>query len=174
MVEEPVEPRSSAGAVDTSAPRLVSVVIPAWNEAETMEELLRRLRAVLDPRAKASEVLVIVPSPDDPTVAVAEAAGARVLVQSAPGYGGALRDGLLAARGDYIVTMDADLSHPPETVADLLAHRDEAEVVVASRYVAGGSADMPWGRAFLSRLLNLIFRRVLAVTVRDLSRGISI
>jgi ubiquinone/menaquinone biosynthesis C-methylase UbiE len=104
MVEQPVEPRPVAGAVDATVPGLVTVVIPAWNEAETMAELMRRLRAVLDPRVQASEVLVVVPS----------------------------------------------------------------------RYVAGGTAQMPTGRALMSRLLNLIFRRVLAVPVRDLSSGFRI
>ena len=139
-----------------------------------MAELLARLRAVLEPRAQASEILVVVPSPDDPTAAVAEAGGARVLVQGSPGYGGALREGLHAAAGDYVVTMDADLSHPPETIASLLARREDAEVVVASRYVEGGSAQMPFGRALLSRILNAVFRRALSVPVRDLSSGFRI
>ncbi len=174
MVEQPVEPRPATGELAAGAPRLISVVIPAWNEAETMAELLSRIRAVLEPRARAIEILVIVPSPDDPTAAVAEAGGARVLVQGSPGYGGALREGLHAAAGDYVVTMDADLSHPPETIADLLAHRKGAEVVVASRYVAGGSSQMPSGRALLSRILNSVFRRALSVPVRDLSSGFRI
>jgi dolichol-phosphate mannosyltransferase len=150
------------------------VVIPAWNEAATMEELLRRLRAVLEPRARWLEILVIVPTPDDPTGAPARAGGARVLAQMRPGYGGALKEGLLAARGDYVVTLDADLSHPPETIAELLEHRDRAEVVIASRYVAGGSADMSLLRGSLSRLLNLVYGRILAVPVQDLSSGFRI
>lgn len=171
MVKQPVEPRPAAGKRAAGAPRLISVVIPAWNEAETMAELLSRIRAVLEPRARAIEILVVVPSREDPTAAVAEAGGARVLVQGSPGYGGALREGLRAAAGDYVITMDADLSHPPETIADLMARRESAEVVVASRYVAGGSAQMPSGRALLSRILNTVFRRALSVPVRDLSSG---
>ncbi len=167
-----VEPLTScAEKLGVGAPRLISVVIPARNEAETMAELLRRIRTVLEPRVRAIEILVVVSSREDPTSAVAEAGGARVLVQGSPGYGGALREGLRAAAGDYVVTMDADLSHPPETIADLLAHRDVAEVVVASRFVAGGSAQMPWRRALLSRVLNTVFRRALSVPVRDLSSG---
>ena len=142
MDEQPLEPPPATGSREAALPRLVSVVIPAWNEAETMAELLARLRAVLEPRAQASEILVVVPSPDDPTAAVAEAGGARVLVQGSPGYGGALREGLHAAAGDYVVTMDADLSHPPETIANLLARREDAEVVIASRYVEGVRAPL--------------------------------
>jgi len=152
----------------------VSVVIPAWNEAATMEELLRRVRGVLEPRSRSLEILVVVPAPDDPSAAPARAGGARVLAQKRPGYGGALKEGLLAAAGDYVVTLDADLSHPPETIALLLDRREEAEVVIASRYVAGGRADMSLFRALLSRLLNLVYGRILAVPVQDLSSGFRI
>lgn len=152
----------------------VSVVIPAWEEAATIPELCGRLRRVLEPRVKELEILVVVPSPTDPTAAAAEAEGVRVLAQKRPGYGGALKEGLAATSGAYVVTMDADLSHPPETIADLLDHRDEAEVVIASRYVVGGSARMSSWRALLSHLLNLVYRRVLAVPVRDMSSGFRI
>ena len=153
---------------------LVSVVIPAWDEGETMEELVRGVRAALEPLAREIQIIVVVPSPDDSTVGPARASGATVLTQMRPGYGGALKEGLLAARGEFVVTMDADLSHPPETITDLFKHRNEAEVVIASRYVAGGTADMSVSRALLSRILNAVYRRVLAVPVQDLSGGFRI
>jgi ubiquinone/menaquinone biosynthesis C-methylase UbiE len=67
--------------------------------------------------------------------------------------------------------MDADLSHPPEAIAQIMARRGEAEVVIASRYVAGASAQMSSSRLLLSRILNLVYRRVLAVPVLDMSSG---
>lgn len=156
---------------ETETLGVVSVVIPAWNEAETMPELLGRIRAALEPLAREIEILIVVPSPEDPTAEAARAGGAEVIVQMRPGYGGALKEGLLASRGEYVITMDADLSHPPEAIPQLIAHRDEAEVVIASRYVAGGTANMSSIRALLSRILNLIYRRVLAVPVLDMSSG---
>jgi dolichol-phosphate mannosyltransferase len=149
----------------------VSVVVPAWDEAATIPELLTRLRKVLEPCTGQLEILVVVPTPDDATHAPAVAHGARVLIQKRPGYGGALREGLQAARGEWVITMDGDLSHPPEAVASLLAHRHAADVVIASRYVARGSAAMSLRRRFLSQLLNLVFRRALAIPVRDMSSG---
>jgi len=105
---------------------------------------------------------------------VATAGGARVLSQMRPGYGGALKEGILAATGHYIVTLDADGSHPPSRVAELLQHRDDAEVVICSRYVEGGTAVLsPW-RGLLSRLLNLVYSRALALPVRDVSSGFRI
>jgi dolichol-phosphate mannosyltransferase len=160
--------RTASGAV----PLFVSVVVPAANEAESITQLLVELREVLEAECDQHEVIVVVPTPEDAGAAVAEGGGARVFVQKRPGYGGALKEGLLAARGDYIITMDADLSHPPSYVSDLLAHRDDAEVILCSRYVAGGRADMMsrW-RHFLSRVLNLVYSRALAVPVSDMSSG---
>lgn len=153
-------------------PLFVSVVLPAADEAGNIPKLLAGLREQLTRLCDEHEIVVVVPKPSDPGAAVAAAGGARVLVQKRPGYGGALKEGLLAARGDYIVTMDADLSHPPEFVAELIAHRDDAEVVVCSRYVDGGSAaTMSGSRHLLSRILNQVFSRVLAVPVHDMSSG---
>jgi len=67
--------------------------------------------------------------------------------------------------------MDADLSHPPTFVADLWRRRHEAEVLIASRYVEGGGATMPFYRAVLSRVLNRFFALGLGIPLRDLSSG---
>jgi glycosyltransferase involved in cell wall biosynthesis len=152
----------------------VSVVIPAADEATNLPFLLDRINAVLVPRTINREIIVVVPNPEDPTSDAALSGGARVLVQRRPGYGGALKEGILAAQGDYIVTMDADLSHPPEAIADLLEHRNDAEVVVCSRYVKGGTARMPPDRAILSRVLNFLYSHLLAVPVHDTSSGFRI
>src|SRR5204863_9164929 len=76
---------------------------------------------------------------------------------------------LAAARGRWIVTMDADFSHHPEFIRTLWLRRREAEVLIASRYVAGAYAAMPLTRRVLSRTLNRIYRTTLALPHRDLS-----
>jgi dolichol-phosphate mannosyltransferase len=68
------------------------------------------------------------------------------------GYGGALKAGFRAAKGEYILTMDADLSHMPAVIAAPWQHRERADIVIASRYVEGGSAQVPFGRYFFSRV----------------------
>jgi dolichol-phosphate mannosyltransferase len=169
MADETPTPHSRSDLSDRPAD-LVSVVIPASQEAGTLPELLRRVRAALRPHARSIEIIVVVPSPEDPGAEIARADGATVIVQMRPGYGGALKEGLIAARGDYVITLDADLSHPPEAIADIMAHREDAGVVIASRYVAGGdSSRMTAKRAFLSRILNGVYRRILAVPVLDMS-----
>jgi glycosyltransferase involved in cell wall biosynthesis len=165
------DPNASPGR---STVDLVSVVIPAAGESQNLPLLLDRIKATVALKARRHEVIVVVPGPEDPTADVARSAGARVLVQKRPGYGGALKEGILAAQGDYVVTMDADLSHPPEFISDLLDHRDDAEVVICSRYVRGASARMPASRTILSRILNYLYSRALDVPLRDLSSGFRI
>jgi dolichol-phosphate mannosyltransferase len=86
-------------------------------------------------------------------------------------YGRALRDGLDQAVGQYVLTLDADGSHDPSFLAAIWASRGDAEVVLASRYVKGGSADMPRPRRALSRILNAVLRRGLSLPYSDLSSG---
>jgi dolichol-phosphate mannosyltransferase len=86
-------------------------------------------------------------------------------------YGQSLRRGLEQAAGEYVLTLDADGSHDPSFLAAIWAARSEAEAVIASRYTAGGSADMPRTRRALSRLLNGTLRRGLSLPSSDLSSG---
>ena len=153
----------------SSSPDL-SVVIPAHDEGPNLRVLLPQLRRILDEIGVSGEILVVVRE-DDPETLEAARGVAAVERQRDPGYGGALRAGFARARGRYILTMDADLSHPPTFTADLWRHRDEAEVLIASRYVEGGSARMPLFRALLSRVLNRFFAFGLGVPLRDLSSG---
>jgi dolichol-phosphate mannosyltransferase len=149
----------------------LTVVVPAHREGPNLRVLLPQLRAVLDSLGIRREVLVVVRQEDSETRAAVESGQGIVVPQREPGYGGALRTGLTLARAPFVMTMDADLSHPPKFAADLWARRDEAEVLIASRYVPGGSARMPPVRAVLSRVLNRFFALGLGVPVRDLSSG---
>jgi SAM-dependent methyltransferase len=94
-----------------------------------------------------------------------------VLVQNERGYAAALKAGFAASRGDYVLTMDADASHPPAFIEDLWKSRHDADVTIASRYVRGGRAQMSASRYYLSRVLNAFFRIGLDVPIRDLSSG---
>lgn len=147
----------------------LSIVIPAAGEPENIQRLLPWISATIPDIP--SEVIVVVPSHEDPTLEVAKGLGAEALVQDGPGYGGALRTGFGAASGRFVLTMDADLSHEPTFIRDLYRHRDEGDVVIASRYVPFGLADMPATRRLLSGILNLFFRVALDLPVRDLSSG---
>ncbi len=158
-------------ATNPSHPPDLAVVIPAWNEQENLELLLPALREMVASLGLTAEIVVVDGGSRDCTYKAAERRGARVVRQQERGYGGALLAGFAATTAPYIVTMDADLSHRPVFLEDFWKRRDEAEVLIASRYVAGGQADMGWSRQVLSHLLNRICRRVLSLPLCDLSSG---
>lgn len=149
----------------------LSVVIPALNEAANLKSLLPELSAALETLGAPFEVVVVDGESEDDTRAVVEAAGCRYVQERARGYGAAILRGMAEARFPYVVTMDADQSHPAEFVKQLWAARDSGDIVIASRYVPGGQADQPAGRLFLSKVLNQFFRSGLSIPARDLSSG---
>jgi glycosyltransferase involved in cell wall biosynthesis len=126
------------------------------NERENVERLLPRTIEVLRTIGCRYELVVVDGGSTDGTADAATAGGARVICQTLPGYGGALREGLAAATGTYILTLDADLSHDPDFIVKLWRSRERAEVVIASRDVRGGVAYMPRHRLILSRVLNAL------------------
>lgn len=120
-----------------------TVVVPTYNEAESLPELLRRICAALP----GAEVLVVDDASPDGTAAVARGLAERYPVrvverQGERGLATAVLRGLAEARSDLCVVMDADLSHPPERIPDLVrAIEQGADVAIGSRYVPGGRID---------------------------------
>jgi glycosyltransferase involved in cell wall biosynthesis len=149
----------------------LSVVIPALDEGASIGELVRRVGAEAMRLGVAHEVIVVDGGSTDGTPRWAAEAGATVVRQPGRGYADALMFGLRQAQGDYVASMDADYSHDPDFLRAMWAARDDAELVIASRYVAGGFAYMPAFRRLLSRILNRASRSILALPVRDLSSG---
>jgi dolichol-phosphate mannosyltransferase len=149
----------------------ISVVIPALNEQENLELLLPLIQDTVARLELRTEIIVVDGGSHDDTQMVAQKLGARVIKQNERGYGGALLAGFAAAGGPYVVTMDADLSHPPKFLKDFWEQRQEADLLVASRYVPGGRADMGIGRRILSTILNRTYGLLLGIRLRDLSSG---
>ncbi len=149
----------------------LTVVVPALNEEGSLRLILPRLRRTFQRLGLRGEILVVDGRSTDATIAVAKAGGARVLTQSGCGLGGALREGLLAAAAPWVAVVDADGSHPPEVLADMWTRRNTADLIIASRYVSGGSAVMGPVRQVLSRALNEVSRLFLGLPVRDSSGG---
>jgi dolichol-phosphate mannosyltransferase len=149
----------------------LSVVIASLNEAPNLYRLLPQLRDALDTLGMRWEILIVDGDSTDGTRKVVESAGARYVLESRPGYGAAIARGVCEAHGAFVLTMDADMSHPIEFIRALWAAREGADVVIASRYVAGGYADQPLIRYWLSRVLNWFFGKGLSIPTKDLSSG---
>jgi len=114
MMAWPVENDSERSDV-SRPPTRITVVIPAYNEASRIGEVVRSAADYAD------EVLVVDDGSADQTATVAEAAGARVIRQANGGYISAIKQGFRGARGEIVVTMDADGEHRAEDIPLLLA-----------------------------------------------------
>ncbi|HVA67716.1 MAG TPA: glycosyltransferase [Candidatus Binataceae bacterium] len=152
-------------------PTDLSIILPVINERDNLRELIPRLTEFARQLRLESEILVIDGGSTDGTPEIATELGARVLRERQRGYAGALMTGFAEARGEYLLTLDADLSHEPAFVFKMWRARGRADIIIASRYVRGGVAYTSFGRRALSRILNEVLRRVLAMPVRDLSSG---
>jgi dolichol-phosphate mannosyltransferase len=154
----------------------VSLVVPTFNEAANIHELLTRLAAAI-PAGTRAEVVFADDSTDDTCQVIErEAAGCPLPVilhhREVPegGLGGAVVEGIARASAPWIVVIDADLQHPPELVPALVARGEAtgAELVVASRYTAGGDRDGldgGWRKLVSSastRLTKALFPRALS------------
>ncbi len=154
--------------------RIVSVVVPVYNEDANIQHCLRALSAAL--AGMDHEILVCYDFDEDRTLAAIEAMEDRPravrLVRNRLGRGVAcaLRAGFAAARGDVIVTTMADLSDPPEAIPAMAEkiRREGAHVVSGSRYMRGGSQECACRlKAVLSRLAGLSLRWVAGLGTHD-------
>jgi len=153
---------------------MLSVVVPTYNEAGSVTGLAERLHAALGDREW--ELVIVDDGSPDGTADVAEALAPRIPVKvvrraGKAGLASAVVAGFAAARGDIMVVMDADLSHPPEVVPALVnAVEHGADLAVGSRYVTGGGVmDWPLQRRVVSRVACLMGN--LLVPVRDATSG---
>ncbi len=168
----------------------LAVVIPTYNEADAITTLLRPLREIvtLRPGLQTSVLVVDDNSPDGTAKVVEEFAAANndhlfsVEVLHRPrkeGLGRAYVDGLqtVLRKGapDFVLQMDADMSHDPAHIPSFLDAAHDAELVVGSRYVAGGAtADWAWYRRVLSRVGNAYARAFLGSAISDYTGGFNL
>lgn len=156
----------------------VSIIIPTYCEAQNLRELVPRIASVLELAKLQGEIVVVDDaSPDDTEVVCDRLAASypvRLLVRRKErGLSSAVLHGLRNARGQILVVMDADLSHPPEDIPRLVQElaRPEVDFVIGSRYVPGGGTDEGWGilRWLNSRVATLLARPF--TSVRDPMAG---
>ena len=143
----------------------VTVVVPTYKEAENLPHLIGRLAKVREQYGLDLDVLIM---DDDSRDGSAELVAARpekwvdIVVRTADrGLSPSVLDGMKRAQGEILVCMDADLSHPPEAIPQMLRKLEEgADFVIGSRYVKGGSTSDDWGfvRWLNSRVATLLAR----------------
>jgi dolichol-phosphate mannosyltransferase len=157
-----------------------TIVIPTFNEAENLSSLVSALLSLGMP---GMTVMIVDDNSPDGTGEIADRLAAsnpdRVIAVHRPGKGGlgqaylhgfaVALEGAAAAVGQ----MDADFSHPPEKWPELVAALENAELVVGSRYIPGGSVDRSWPRwrKWLSAFGNFYARTILGLPLNDVTGG---
>src|SRR5262245_51915385 len=152
-----LSPDAVAGQVSRPGYILASVVVPTYQEAENLPLLVERITAAIT--HCPHEIIIVDDNSHDGTDhAVAglreEGHAVRLIIRTDErGLGSAVLRGFHEAKGDVLVCMDADLSHPPEMLPRMIdtLKQNQAEFVIGSRYVEGGTTDAEWS---LFRKLN--------------------
>ena len=159
--------RTRSGSAARSTP-FVSIVVPTYREADNICELVTRIHDALAHAYPTYEILLV----DDNSQDGIDGQVARLQEQRYPvrlivrtetrGLSTAVMRGFAEALGDVLVCMDADLSHPPEKLPEMIASVEspDNDFVIGSRYVPGGSTDSQWGlfRWLNSRVATLLAR----------------
>ena len=142
---------------------LISVVIPCLNEAESIELCVTRALQAIALAGIPGEVIVADNGSEDGSAELAEVTGAHVIHEPVRGYGSAYMAGFAAARGEYIVMADADLTYDFNEIPRFLAELEAgADLVIGDRMQNIHPGAMPWhhryiGNPLLSHFLNLLF-----------------
>ncbi len=143
----------------------VTILLPAYNEEQSIAQTIIRIKQ-LYPRY---EILVVDDGSSDKTAQQAMDAGATV--KSHPyniGNGAAIKTGLRAATGEWIIMMDADGQHDPDDIARLLAHKDNFDMIVGARTKA---SDTSLHRDLANSIYNKFASYVCKFQIQDLTSG---
>ena len=154
---------------------VLSVVMPAHNEAAYLETAVREVDDGLRARGHELEILVVENGSTDDTVAIGrrladELPSVRVSTRPVADYGAALREGILAARGELIVTFDVDyyeLDFVDEALKLLIGDAPAPVIVVGSKRAPGARDERPWPRRLVTTVFSFLLRAVFSLSVSD-------
>jgi dolichol-phosphate mannosyltransferase len=151
----------------------LSIVLPAYEEADSLNQVLPVLQEVAATLIPTFEIIVVdTMQPRDNTPDVCSRLGVTYVPRRGGDlYGDAVRTGFQTARGQYVVMMDGDGSHNPRALPSLWEHRAAYDLVIASRYVRGGQTENPAVLILMSQMVNIVFRIVLGLKCYDVSNS---
>jgi glycosyltransferase involved in cell wall biosynthesis len=154
--------------------RLVSFVIPALNEAEAIQDVVKAIpKEILAELGYKTQILVIDNGSTDGTGELAKQAGADVVLEERRGYGRAYKTGFEMAKGQIIVTADADLTYPVEISPELvkLLEEQELDFITTNRFSKMEKTAMSIRNKIGNRILNLTTRLLFFVDLEDSQSG---
>jgi len=151
----------------------VSVIIPSYLEEENLRIIIPKLKNEMQKLGDDYEIMIVdTMQPMDHTEDVCKN-NKLIYLNRKKGnnYGDAVRTGIENATGEYIIFMDADGSHSPEFIEQLYRHKNEYDVVIASRYIDGGATDNNRILIFMSWVVNIVYSYFLNLKCKDVSNS---
>lgn len=153
----------------------LSIIIPAYNEADRLPRTLTAVTAYLTAQRRSAEIIVVDDGSTDDTSRLAGQVSAVTVIRHDRnrGKGAAVRTGMLAAAGEWRLLCDADLSTPIADLAGLEAHRSAGDIVIGSRRVAGANVArrQSWWKVVGGQLGNLLIQTFITPGLRDTQCG---
>jgi len=155
---------------------MLSIVLPSYNEGQNLRNLLPRIDSAIKSIDIKYEVIVVDSIGNvDGTQNICEKYDCKYVVRNGGNsYGDAVRTGIEIAEGDLVLFMDADGSHSPEFIPELLRYASEFDIVIASRYVNKGHTENNFILTLMSRVLNITYSLVLGLPCKDVSNSYKI
>lgn len=151
----------------------VSVIVPAYDEEESIGPSVEAIRQALDGAGVVHELVVVDDGSEDRTGERARAAGARVLtLPENRGYGSAIKFGIARTRHPKIVICDADRTYPAHAIPELLAFVDVYDMVVGARVVSNDA--VPWARRPAKWLLRKLASYLSGRPIPDINSGLRV
>lgn len=149
----------------------ISVVLPAYKEAENLEQLLPSIEDTI--KSVEHEIIVVDAENElDNTKEICQKNHVKYVNRTGGNtYGDAIRTGISASKLEYILIMDADGSHNPEYIPSMLNTivNTNSDLVIGSRYCKGGDTNNPLILKVMSKMLNLTYKIVFGLKVNDVS-----
>jgi dolichol-phosphate mannosyltransferase len=151
----------------------ISVVLPAYKEAENLKNIIPRLHEVLKRITAEYEIIIVdtVTGMDNTAEVCSELGAVCVHREGGNLYGDAIRTGFSKATGKYITVMDADGSHDPNDIERFYNEMKDGDLtlVIGSRYCKGGHTDNNFILIFMSWILNMTYRIFFKLKINDIS-----
>lgn len=147
----------------------LSVVIPAYKEAENLKIILPQIQDALKDIDYDINIIDTMEAMDDTEVVCQQYSVNYFHREGGNFYGDAIRTGFKVATKDHILVMDADGSHSPLDFSKMLKDAEMYDLTIGSRYVSDGKTDNPWILVFMSWIVNVCFRLALGLKVKDIS-----
>ena len=152
----------------------LTIIIPSYTEGENLKIHLPYIVEICRRICKTFEIVIVdTMTPTDATLDICRLLPNIVYLarEKSNAYGDAIRTGIHYSKGKYIIIMDADGSHEPDFIPKLWSQRENADIVIASRYVKGGKTENALPLQMMSRILNFTYRLFLNIPCADISNS---